>query len=151
MVITAKDLDFSRARTKRPVFNDLFPKGLAVTSENARKATRAGLSLRWMAAQVMDFSQFERFIRRAQRLLRAYLRATAGTREILERLEHPFPAKTRQWIEADMAHTENKRRHPAEVRRRPLRAAGRRGLGEGRDGAHAREDRRQADPRVRAP
>jgi len=84
MRITEHDLDFSTARTKRDIFRDTFPDGADVTVENARKATRAGLSLRCAARQIMGAKQYAAFLDQAAHLLRNYRLLTAETREALK-------------------------------------------------------------------
>ena len=109
MLITAKDLDFSRALTKRPVFERLFPCGAEVTIENARRAAGAGLSLRCAAKHLMRPSKFGDFERRANALGTIYRNNTVDTRAALEAI-CPHARKI-QWMEADTVHEKNKATH----------------------------------------
>ena len=107
MRITSRNLDFSFAKTKREVFDRLFPLGAEVTVDNARRATDAGLSLRCAASQVMEAKQLSQFNQRVNGLLADYFVATADTLHKLRSL-NPFRDKM-AWIEADATHEGEKR------------------------------------------
>jgi len=108
MKVTAKNLNFSNANTKRLIFNELFPIGAEVTLGTVRRASAAGLSLRCAASQLMSTDQLARFSRRANRLLVDYLKATRATLAALREL-NPFSDKL-AWIEADAAHEDAKQK-----------------------------------------
>jgi hypothetical protein len=106
MRITAKQLNFATARTKREIFNHLFPGGADVSLANARRATAGGLSLRCASEQLMDEDQLAEFNRRASDLLNDYRMKTADTLCTLRSLD-PFRNKM-EWIEAEASHEEAK-------------------------------------------
>ena len=109
MLITAKDIDWSYAATKREVFERLFPDGAKVTVENARRAAGAGLSLRCAAQQLMGPDELAGFQKRARSLVSLYLENTGDTRAAVAAL-NPFSQKL-EWMDANAAHEKNKITH----------------------------------------
>jgi len=108
-MITAKQLKFTLSRTKRDVFQHVFPAGAAITLDNAKRATRAGLSLCCAAEQLMRPRKLATFRRRADALLALYLENTAETRKKVNAL-NPWTQKI-EWIDANEIHQRNKIRY----------------------------------------
>jgi len=111
MRITEQQLDFSRASSKRTVFQKLFPNGAELTVENARKAARAGLSLRCAAKQLLDEKQLIAFSRDASELLFRYRNLISDT---LERLQEAQKKNRHRRYQAELEHQKNMARHWAE-------------------------------------
>jgi len=108
-MIVARNLDFSHARTKREVFDRLFPTGAKITVANARRAAGAGLSLRCGAKQLMSKEHHTEFERHVHDLYSLYMENTADTRDAMQALD-PYHQKM-EWIEAKTVHSKNKKRH----------------------------------------
>ena len=111
MTITESDLDFSDCRLKRKLFQKAFPNGATVTLANARKATSVGLSLRWLARQVMSTEQYALFAARVSRALLEYFRATASTKAVLLRMQESPIEDRAAWFLALDAHAASKAKH----------------------------------------
>ncbi len=109
MLIKVTDISFADARTKREVFEGLFPRGATVNVANARLATGAGLSLRCAAKQLMGDDALLAFQQQASKLLAIFMENTADTRDALRAL-NPYSAKL-EWMDADTAHTMKKKVH----------------------------------------
>lgn len=109
MLIEERDLAFGQCRSTRAIFRSTFPHGAAVTVENAKRAARAGLSLKAAAEQLLPPKALEQFQWRADQLLATYLWQTEDTRERLKALLMSSAYRT-ELAEADAAHRENMQR-----------------------------------------